>query len=109
MRSSRRSTNRPHAVSRLTLHELGVFAQLGRSFKTTNCIESFNSMAERQCAKVTRWKNSSQKQRWFASVILDAEPRLRKVMGYRQLPKLREALMKSLKIKSEEPSSRKAA
>jgi putative transposase len=93
----------------LTLHELGVFARLGRSFKTTNCIESFNSMAERRCAKITHWKNSSQKQRWFASVILDVEPRLRRVMGYRQLPKLREALMKSLKIKSEETSSRKAA
>lgn len=93
----------------LTLHELGVFAQLGRSFKTTNCIESFNSMAERQCGKVSHWKNSSQKQRWFAAVILDAEPRLRRVMGYRQLPKLRGALMKALKIKSEATSSEKAA
>ena len=93
----------------LTLHRLGVFANLGRSFKTTNCIESVNSMAERQCGKVDCWKNSAQKYRWFASALLDIEPRLRKVMGYRQLYKLRDALMKELGIKSEELISKRAA
>jgi len=93
----------------LTLHRLGVFANLGRSFKTTNCIESVNSMAERQCGKVDYWKNSAQKHRWFASAVLDIEPRLRKVMGYRQLYKLRDALMEELGIKSEETNSKRAA
>ncbi len=93
----------------LTLHRLGVFTILGRSFKTTNCIESVNSMAERHCSKVSRWRDSSQKHRWLASVILDAEPRLNKVMGYRHLYKLREALLTTLKITSEETSSQKAA
>ena len=93
----------------LTLHRLGVFANLGRSFKTTNCIESVNSMAERQCGKVDYWKNSAQKHRWFASALLDIEPRLRKVMGYRQLYKLRDALMTELGIKSEELISKRAA
>jgi len=73
-----------------------VFGQLGRSFKTTNCLESINAMAEGLCGKVDAWKNSSQKHRWFASALLDIERRLRKVMGYQHLPKLREALMREL-------------
>jgi transposase-like protein len=82
----------------LTLHRLGLFAKLGRSFKTTNCLESLNSMVEARCGKVDAWKNSSQKQRWLACALLDIEPRLRKVLGYKHLPLLREALMKALKI-----------
>jgi transposase-like protein len=93
----------------LTLHRLGVFASIGRSFKTTNCIESVNSMAEQECGKVDYWKNSAQKHRWFASALLDIEPRLRKVMGYRQLYKLRNALMEELGIKSGEMNSKRAA
>ena len=45
----------------LTLHRLGVFAELGISFKTTNCIESLNSQVEKVCGRVTHWQNSSQK------------------------------------------------
>jgi transposase-like protein len=76
----------------LTLHRLGVFGVLGRSLKTTNCIESVNALVEERCAKVDHWKNSSQRHRWLASALVDIEPRLRKLMGYRHLPKLREAL-----------------
>ena len=38
----------------LTLHRLGVFALLGTSFKTTNCLESINALVEERCAKVGR-------------------------------------------------------
>lgn len=86
----------------LTLHKLGVFAALGLSFKTTNCVESINSMAEQRCGKVRSWKNSSQKQRWFAAALLDIEPRLRRVRGYRDLPRLRAALMRELKLETTE-------
>ncbi len=82
----------------LTLHRLGVYAVLGRSFKTTNCLESVNALVEERCAKVDHWKNSSQRQRWLATALVDIEPRLRKVVGYRHLPKLREALKRELKI-----------
>lgn len=82
----------------LTLHRLGVFGRLGISLKTTNCLESVNSLAEGLCGKVDCWKNSGQKHRWFAAALLDIEPRLRRVKGYRHLPKLREALMKALNI-----------
>ena len=45
-------------------------------------------------------KNSSQRQRWLATALVDIEPRLRKVVGYRHLPKLREALKRELKIEA---------
>jgi transposase-like protein len=80
----------------LTLHRLGVFALLGLSFKTTNCLESINALVEERCAKVDRWTNSNQRQRWLATALLDIEPRLRKVKGYRHLPRLREALQQEL-------------
>ena len=53
----------------LTLHRLGVHAVLGRSFKTTNCLESVNALVEERCAKVDHWKNSSQRQRWLATDV----------------------------------------
>ena len=93
----------------LTLHRLGIFGVLGRSLKTTNCLESINAMAEQMCGKVDYWKNSSQKHRWFAAALLDIEPRLRKIMGYRHLPKLRGAIMKELKIENEEVAWRQVA
>ena len=82
----------------MTLHRLGVYALLGRSFKTTNCLESVNALVEERCAKVDVWKNSSQRERWLVAALVDIEPRLRKVQGYRHLPKLREALKRELKL-----------
>ncbi len=82
----------------LTLHRLGVFAVLGRSLKTTNCIESIFGQVENCCGKVSNWKNSSQKQRWLATSLLDIEPRLRKIQGYKHLGLLREALQQDLDL-----------
>ena len=82
----------------LTLHRLGLYGVLGRSLKTTNCLESINALVEERCAKVDHWQNSSQRHRWLATALLDIEPRLRKVMGYRHLPTLRAALKRELKI-----------
>jgi transposase-like protein len=82
----------------LTLHRLGVFGVLGRSLKTTNCMESINAMIEQRCGKVDHWRNSSQRQRWLAAAILDIEPRLNRIAGHRHLPKLREAIMRELKL-----------
>jgi putative transposase len=93
----------------LTLHRLGVFGLLGRSLKTTNIIESVNSMAEERCGKVDYWKNSNQKQRWLASALVDIEPRLRRLCSYRHLPALRAALIKELKIQREERNDEIAA
>ena len=93
----------------LTLHRLGVFALLGMSFKTTNCLESANALIEERCAKVDAWKNSSQRHRWLAAALLDIEPRWRRVRGYQHLPKLEEAVARALKIKVASLRERKAA
>jgi hypothetical protein len=45
--------------------------------------------------KVDRWRNSEQKQRWLAAALLDAQPRLRAVNGYRHLERLRAALQRN--------------
>ena len=80
----------------LTLHRLSLFGLLGKSFKTTNCLESINSSTERLCGKVKRWKNSSQKERWLASALVEVEPTLRRVRGFEHLPALRLALKREL-------------
>jgi putative transposase len=92
-----------------TLHQLGILGVLGRSLKTTNCLESINAMAEQMCGKVDHWKNSSQKHRWFAAALLDIEPRLRTIMGYRHLPQLWDAIMRELKIENGEVAARQVA
>ena len=76
----------------LTLHRLGLFGELGLSFKTTNALESILAQVERRTGKVSYWRTSEQKQRWCAAALLAIEPRLRKVRGYRHLPRLVEAL-----------------
>jgi transposase-like protein len=81
----------------LTLHRLGVFPELGRSFKTTNCLENLNALVGRRTDKVDCWRNAEQKHRWLATTLLDLEPRLRKVCGHRQLLRLRAALQAHLK------------
>lgn len=82
----------------LSLHRLGVFGILGSSFKTTNCLENVNGQIQERVSKVDCWKNSNQRHRWLATALLDIEPRLYRVKGYRHLEKLREALKKELKI-----------
>lgn len=93
----------------LTLHTLGLYGVLGRSLKTTNCIESVNAIIEERCAKVAYWKNSGQRHRWLATALLDIEPRLRRVKGHQHLPKLREALQRELKIAATRIKSKEEA
>jgi len=80
----------------LTLHRLGLFRELGISFKTTNCIESLMALVGQRTDKVDYWRNSDQKHRWLGAVLLDIEPSLRKVKGYRYLPQLRLALQREI-------------
>ncbi len=82
----------------LALHRLGLMPRLKQSFRTTNCIESLNSMVAQLTKNVKRWTNSNQRRRWLATALLDIEPRLRRVKGYKSLPRLRRALMKNLKL-----------
>jgi transposase-like protein len=93
----------------LTLHRLDVYATLGVSFNTTNCIESANALVEERCAKVDAWKTSNQRQRWLAAALLDIEPRLRRVKGHRHLPQLETALRRALNLKQGQQRMEEAA
>lgn len=85
----------------LTLHRLGVFPALGVSLKTTNCLESINALIGQRTDKVDHWRTSDQKRRWLAAALLDIEPRLRRIKGFRALPRLRAALQAA--IRGQEP------
>lgn len=86
-----------------------MFPLVGRSLKTTNIVESINAQAEERCGRVDHWKNSNQKQRWLASALLDIEPRLRRLLGHRHLPALREAIKQELGIDVAEKGGELAA
>lgn len=99
LRHELRTVNRSAAASleegleeTLTLHRLGLFAALGVSLKTTNCLESLLSQVGQLTDRVDRWRTSDQKHRWVASALLAIEPRLRRIKGYRHLPMLQAAL-----------------
>ena len=85
----------------LTLHRLGLFRELGISLKTTNSIESLHSLMASRTDKVDHWKNSNQRQRWVATALLDIEPDLRRIKGFRHLPALRHALQVELNLVSD--------
>ncbi len=86
----------------LTLHRLGLFEKLGKSRKTSNSIESVMSLIEQRTQKVDYWKNSNQKQRWLATALLEIEPRLNRIRGYRHLPQLRTTIQRKLGIISKQ-------
>ncbi len=79
----------------MTLHRLGLFKQLSKSFKTTNCIENIMGQVGNYTDRVGYWKNSDQRQRWVGTALQEIEPNLRKVKGYRHLKELREAMKKA--------------
>jgi len=80
----------------LTLHRLGLADRLGVSLTTTNGLESVLALVEQRVGKVDRWTTSDQKHRWLATVLLEIEPRLRRLRGYRALPQLRAALQQRM-------------
>lgn len=92
----------------LTLHRMGLFEALGQSFKTTNCIESIHAQMGQRTDKVDYWRNSSQKQRWVAAALLDIEPSLRTVKGYRSLPFLRAKLQETIQKEETKRNTQKA-
>ncbi|HKV50240.1 MAG TPA: transposase [Gemmatimonadaceae bacterium] len=84
----------------LTLHRLGVFPELGVSFKTTNLIESVMSRLEARTHRVTHWRTSDQKLRWCAAALWAMERHFRRVKNYRHLPLLKQALETKLVLTS---------
>jgi transposase-like protein len=76
----------------LKLHSLGLNSELRRVFSTTNPIESVNSITEEDMRRVKRWRDSTHFQRWYATIALHAEKRMRRVKGYKGLFSLKENL-----------------
>jgi hypothetical protein len=76
----------------LTLHRLGVFPELGTSFKTTNLLESVMARVDAKTVRVDRWRTSDQKLRWCAAALLAVEAQFRRVKGWAQLSLLERAL-----------------
>jgi transposase-like protein len=83
----------------LTLHRLGVFPELGTSFKTTNLIESVMARVEAKTQRVGRWRTSDQKQRWCAATLLHIEKNFRRVKGCTHLALLQRALTDKLPVR----------
>ncbi|PSQ85110.1 MAG: hypothetical protein BRD42_10075 [Bacteroidetes bacterium QS_3_64_15] len=46
------------------LHRLGLFEELRRSLKATNCIENLNEQVESNTSNVKRWHHSPQRHRF---------------------------------------------
>jgi transposase-like protein len=93
----------------LTLQRLGLFGEMGISFKTTNSMESLMALIGQKTDKVDYWRNSDQKHRWLAATLLDIEPRLRIVKGYRYLPQLKVAIQRVIQMTEENRQVRQAA
>ncbi len=47
------------------------------------------------------WQTSDQRCRWVALALLEVEQRMRRISGYKALPKLRKALQASIRRKQE--------
>lgn len=80
----------------LALHQLGLYDELGKSLTSTNCIESVMSQLGQYTDKVDRWRGGEHIQRWAAAGLLELEPRLRKVRGFRHLKALRAKLLEEI-------------
>ena len=104
----------------LTLHRLGLFEELGRTFKTTNSIENVNGLLgpylgkSPYLGKVKHWMHSDQRQRWVGIRqdplgLLEVEQRMRRIDNYGALSKLRKVLQQHVEQHQQqaaaEPSS----
>jgi len=80
----------------LTLHRLGLFEELGRSLKTTNCIENLMGEVQGHIDNVKRWHHSPQRHQWMALALMESESSFRRLSGYRNLPDLADALKEAI-------------
>ena len=76
----------------LTVTRLGLPPSLLRTFKSTNPIESMNSVGRSVTGNVKRWRDGQMVLRWMAVGMLEAEKQFRRIIGYRELPILKQAL-----------------
>ena len=72
--------------------KLGLAGALQKTMRSTNPIESLNGSVQRYTRNVKRWRGGAMIQRWVGAALLDAQSRFHRVRGYRDMPKLIQAL-----------------
>ena len=77
----------------LTLHRLGVSANLRPYLRTTNIMESINATVKERFRKIRRWNHSEQCHRWVVLGLLEAETKMQNIPRKGDLAKLKKALM----------------
>src|SRR5271169_443605 len=78
----------------LTIHKLEITGLLRKTLSTTNPIESCFSVTRTITGRVKRWRGDDMVQRWAVASLLRAEKKVRRVKGYREIPKLIAALQR---------------
>jgi putative transposase len=77
----------------IALHRLNVPNTLHRNLLSTNAIENSFRNTRRKLGRVTRFRaETDQATRWLAFALTEVEKGFRRISGYRDLPKLVEAL-----------------
>jgi putative transposase len=76
----------------VTVTRLGVTGALLKTVMSTNPVESMIEIVRAHARNVKRWQDGDMRLRWAAAGMLAAESQFRRVKGYRQLPKLADAL-----------------
>jgi hypothetical protein len=79
-------------IIRTQPHKLGLFEKLGRNLKTKSGIENRIGQVRRHVGKVERWHHSPQWHQWMPLSLFEAEFRMRRIIGYEDLPELKEAV-----------------
>jgi len=83
----------------LSLHKMNVPVNLRCGFTTTNNIENLNSQLGKYMGRVKWWRNSSERHRWLAAALLNAELRMRKVRNHKRIRELMDLVHVYLKKK----------
>jgi putative transposase len=77
----------------LCVVRLGLPKDLRRSLACTNIIENMNGTIRQVTRNVKRWRDASMALRWTAAGMMEARKGFRRLMGYKQLPTLKAALL----------------
>jgi putative transposase len=72
----------------LTLMRLGITGNLAATLCSTNPCESMIEIVRYTQRNVKRWQDGDMRKRWTAAGMLVAEQQFRRIIGYRDLPKL---------------------
>ncbi len=80
----------------LTVTRLGVRGALRKTLQSTNPCESMIECVRRSSRNVKRWQSGEMCLRWTAAGMLEAERQFRRIIGYRDLAKLANAVEREL-------------